>query len=57
MFYLIYNMGWNSSKRKLPQPMLYSYNLGSYWIHSLNKIKSYSSGKNIDISNVKNITA
>ena len=26
------------SKRKLPQPMLYSYNLGSYWIHSLNQL-------------------
>ena len=24
-------------KCKLPQPMLYSYNLGSYWIHSLIK--------------------
>ena len=24
---------------KLPQPMLYSYNLGSYWIHSLNNVK------------------
>ena len=23
-------------QRKLPQPILYSYNLGSYWIQSLN---------------------
>ena len=37
------NMGWGSlrfmkrfiKKRKLFQPMLYEYNLGSYWIHSL----------------------
>ena len=36
------NMGWGSLrfmkrfiKRKLFQPMLYEYNLGSYWIHSL----------------------
>ena len=36
-----YNMAWGSLlssrfiKRKLPHPMLYEYNLGSYWIQSL----------------------
>ena len=42
---LMFNMGWNSLrfcytalhflKCNLSQPMLYSYNLGSFWIHSL----------------------
>ena len=33
--FALYIVKWFIKKHKLFQPMLYEYNLGSYWIHSL----------------------
>ena len=36
--WIVYAFSYTFKKRKLPKPMLYSYNLGSYWIRSLNRV-------------------